>query len=87
MLNVVTGNGESVGTAIVKHTTIRKLSFTGDCTTGSKIREMAGAHLKDLTLELGGSDPMIVMPDAAIDKAVEGALRAGFTTQGRPALP
>ena len=43
-------------------------------------------HKKDVTLELGGSDPMIVMPDAAIDKAVEGALRAGFTMQGRPVL-
>ena len=71
----MTGSGESVGEAIVKHPVIRKLSFTGDCTTGNKIRATAGAHLKDLTLELGGSDPMIVMPDAAIEKAVEGALR------------
>ena len=68
---------------MVKHPTIRKLSFTGDCTTGSKIREMAGVHLKDLTLELGGSDPMIVMPDAAIDKAVEGALRGRFYNAGQ----
>jgi len=83
VLNIVTGSGESVGTAIVKHPTIRKLSFTGDCTTGSKIREMAGAYLKDLTLELGGSDPMIVMPDAAIDKAVEGALRGRFYNAGQ----
>ena len=82
-LNIVTGSGESVGTAIVKHPTIRKLSFTGDCATGSKIREMAGAHHKDLTLELGGSDPMIVMPDAAIDKAVEGALRGRFYNAGQ----
>jgi succinate-semialdehyde dehydrogenase/glutarate-semialdehyde dehydrogenase len=44
---------------------------------------MAGAHLKDLTLELGGSDPMIVMPDAAIDKAVEGALRGRFYNAGQ----
>ena len=83
VLNIVTGSGESVGEAIVKHPGIRKVSFTGDCATGNKIRETAGAHLKDLTLELGGSDPMIVMPDAAIDRAVDGALRARFYNAGQ----
>jgi succinate-semialdehyde dehydrogenase/glutarate-semialdehyde dehydrogenase len=83
VLNTVTGSGESVGSAIVNNPTIRKLSFTGDCKTGNKIREMAAAQLKDLTLELGGSDPMIVMPDAAIDKAVEGALRGRFYNAGQ----
>jgi succinate-semialdehyde dehydrogenase/glutarate-semialdehyde dehydrogenase len=83
VLNIVTGSGESVGTAIVNNPAIRKLSFTGDCKTGNKIREMAAAQLKDLTLELGGSDPMIVMPDAAIDKAVEGALRGRFYNAGQ----
>jgi betaine-aldehyde dehydrogenase len=83
VLNVVTGNGESVGEAIVKHPVIRKLSFTGDCDTGAKIRALAGAHLKDLTLELGGSDPMIVMPDASIENAIEGALRGRFYNAGQ----
>ena len=83
VLNIVTGSGESAGTAIVNNPAIRKLSFTGDCKTGNKIREMASAQLKDLTLELGGSDPMIVMPDAAIDKAVEGALRGRFYNAGQ----
>jgi len=83
VLNVVTGSGESVGEAIVKHPVIRKLSFTGDCATGTKIRALAGAHCKDLTLELGGSDPMIVMPDASIEKAVEGAIRGRFYNAGQ----
>jgi betaine-aldehyde dehydrogenase len=83
VLNVVTGRGESAGEALVKHPAIRKLSFTGDNATGNKIREMAGLHLKDITLELGGSDPMIVMPDAALDKAVEGALRGRFYNAGQ----
>ncbi len=83
VLNVVTGSGETAGEAIVKHPAIRKLSFTGDCSTGYKIREMAGPYLKDITLELGGSDPMIVMPDADIDKAVEGALRGRFYNAGQ----
>ena len=83
VLNVVTGNGESVGAAIVRHPLIRKVSFTGDCTTGQKIRDMASGSAKDLILELGGSDPMIVMDDAAIDKAVEGALRGRFYNAGQ----
>ena len=83
VLNVVTGSGESVGAAIVRHPLIDKVSFTGDCTTGSKIRTMASGQSKELTLELGGSDPMIVMDDADIDKAVEGALRGRFYNAGQ----
>ncbi len=83
VLNIVTGSGESVGTAMVKSPAIRKLSFTGDRETGSTIRELAGASLKDITLELGGSDPMIVMADADIDKAVGGALRGRFYNAGQ----
>ena len=83
VLNIVTGSGESVGAAIVRHSDIRKISFTGDCVTGQKICELASGHLKDLTLELGGSDPMIVMDDAEIDKAVEGALRGRFYNAGQ----
>ena len=83
VLNVVTGSGEFVGAAIVKHPLIGKVSFTGDCTTGRKIRAMASGQTKELTLELGGSDPMIVMDDADIDKAVDGALRGRFYNAGQ----
>jgi len=83
VLNVVTGSGESVGSAIIRHPLIRKVSFTGDCTTGYEILNMASGHMKDLTLELGGSDPMMVMDDADIDKAVEGALRGRFYNAGQ----
>ncbi len=83
VLNVVTGPGETVGAALVKHPRVKKISFTGDCATGHRIREMAKDHLKTLTLELGGSDPMIVMADADIPKAVEGALRGRFYNAGQ----
>ncbi|MEI7857248.1 MAG: aldehyde dehydrogenase family protein [Methanomicrobiales archaeon] len=83
VLNMVTGSGESVGGAIVRHPLIRKVSFTGNCITGEKIRQNASGQLKDLTLELGGSDPMIVMDDADIDRAVEGALRGRFYNAGQ----
>jgi len=82
-LNVVTGPGETVGEAMAGHKAIKKLSFTGNCTTGRRIRELAAGSLKELTLELGGSDPMIVMPDADIDNAVDGAIRGRFYNAGQ----
>jgi succinate-semialdehyde dehydrogenase/glutarate-semialdehyde dehydrogenase len=83
VLNVVTGRGGEVGEALVKHPEIKKISFTGNCVTGRRIRELASANLKNLTLELGGSDPMIVMDDADIDNAVDGALRGRFYNAGQ----
>jgi succinate-semialdehyde dehydrogenase/glutarate-semialdehyde dehydrogenase len=83
VLNIVTGPGEVVGESLVRHPQIRKISFTGNCATGRRIRELSTTHLKQLTLELGGSDPMIVMDDADIDKAVVGALRGRFYNAGQ----
>ncbi|MFA6331374.1 MAG: aldehyde dehydrogenase family protein [Methanoregula sp.] len=82
-LNIVTGSGEVVGEAMARHPLIRKLSFTGNCATGRRVQELAAGSLKELVLELGGSDPMIVMDDADIDKAVEGALRGRFYNAGQ----
>jgi betaine-aldehyde dehydrogenase len=83
VLNVVTGPGEIVGEAMARHPAIKKLSFTGNCTTGQRIRELVAGSLKELTLELGGSDPMIVLSDADIDKAVDGAIRGRFYNAGQ----
>jgi succinate-semialdehyde dehydrogenase/glutarate-semialdehyde dehydrogenase len=83
VLNIVTGSGESVGTAIVKHPAIKKVSFTGERTTGHAIGEMAAGLFKEITLELGGSDPMIVMDDADVQKAAAGALRGRFYNAGQ----
>ena len=83
VLNVVTGPGETTGAALVRHPRVKKISFTGDCATGQRIREMSEDHIRTLTLELGGSDPMIVMADADIPKAVEGALRGRFYNAGQ----
>jgi len=83
VLNVVTGSGETAGEALVQHPRVKKISFTGNCATGHRVRTLAGEHLKALTLELGGSDPMIVMPDADAKKAVEGAFRGRFYNAGQ----
>jgi len=68
---------------MARHPGIRKLSFTGNCVTGQRVRELAASSLKELVLELGGSDPMIVMDDADIEKAIEGALRGRFYNAGQ----
>lgn len=69
--------------SIVTHPAIRKVSFTGSTTTGQQVRAAAVASQKELVLELGGSDPMIVWKDAAIGKAVEGAVRGRFYNAGQ----
>jgi betaine-aldehyde dehydrogenase len=83
VLNVVTGTGERVGEAIIRHTAIRKISFTGDIETGNRVGELARARLKEVHLELGGSDPMIVWKDADVGKAVDGAIRGRFYNAGQ----
>lgn len=83
VLNVVTGKGEVVGEGIARHPAVRKLSFTGERATGYRIQELARSHLKDLSLELGGSDPMIVWKDADIGKAVSGVIKGRFYNAGQ----
>jgi betaine-aldehyde dehydrogenase len=83
VLNIVTGRGDVVGEALVRHPGIRKISFTGDMETGDRVRELAGSRLTEIHLELGGSDPMIVWKDADIGKAVDGAVRGRFYNAGQ----
>jgi len=83
VLNVVTGRGDVVGEALVRHPGIRKISFTGDMETGDRVREQAGSRLTEIHLELGGSDPMIVWKDADIGKAVDGVVRGRFYNAGQ----
>src|SRR3954467_7550093 len=61
---------------------VDKVGFTGSSAVGSKIGELCGRHLQSPCLELGGKNPMVVMDDADIELAVEGALFAGFGTAG-----
>ncbi|MDI6897518.1 aldehyde dehydrogenase family protein [Methanocella conradii] len=83
VLNVVTGNGASVGEEIVRNPLIKKLSFTGSIETGRRVLQAASSSMKRVTLELGGSDPMIVCDDADIKKAVEGAVHGRFYNCGQ----
>jgi acyl-CoA reductase-like NAD-dependent aldehyde dehydrogenase len=83
VLNVVTGPGEIVGEALVKDHIVKKVSFTGEPVTGKRVAELASSGKKRVTLELGGSDPMLVCDDADIESAVMGALRGRFYNCGQ----
>jgi aldehyde dehydrogenase (NAD+) len=62
---------------------VQKVGFTGSTAVGQRIGELAGRHLQSPCLELGGKNPMVVMPDADVALAVEGALFSGFGTAGQ----
>jgi alpha-ketoglutaric semialdehyde dehydrogenase len=62
---------------------VDKVGFTGSSAVGSRIGELCGRHVQSPCLELGGKNPLVVMPDAELDLAVEGALFSGFGTAGQ----
>ena len=85
-INMVTGPGGDVGEEILRHPAIRKVGFTGATDTGKRIMEVASQEVKRVTLELGGSDPMIVCDDANIDRAVSAASVGRFFNCGQACL-
>ncbi|WP_284117538.1 succinic semialdehyde dehydrogenase [Streptomyces fragilis] len=78
---VVLGEGPVVGPEVVRHADY--VSFTGSTRTGREVAERAAARLVGVSLELGGKNAMLVMEDADLDKAAEGAVRACFSTAGQ----
>lgn len=86
VLNIVTGSGSTVGQEIVQNTKVRKIGFTGATDTGRQVMADAAKEIKRVTLELGGSDPMIVCDDADIDKAVSAASVGRFFNCGQACL-
>ncbi len=80
-LNAVTGHGKTIGDEIVTSPIVNKISFTGSVEIGKHISKQAG--MKKVTLELGGNDPLIVLEDADIEKAVEAAVRGSYLNAGQ----
>ena len=83
VVNLVTGRGTDVGSALVAHPAIAKVSFTGSTETGKAIGQVALADLKKVTLELGGKSPVIVLEDANLELAIPGAAQAIFSNAGQ----
>ena len=86
VLNVLTngpGFADEVGHELIVDPRVRRISFTGSTEIGRQLAEKAGRHLKRVTLELGGSDPVIILRDADVDYAVNAATFGRFLHQGQ----
>lgn len=81
--NVITGPGEAVGAHLASHLDVDMIAFTGDTETGKKIMEYAARNVKRAHLELGGKAPMIILPDADIFTAADGAVTGAFWNTGQ----
>lgn len=76
VLNIVTGPGGTVGEELISNPKVRRVAFTGQSDTGQRVAEVSGRGMKRITLELGGSDPLIICDDADLKRA-EGATWIG----------
>jgi acyl-CoA reductase-like NAD-dependent aldehyde dehydrogenase len=86
VLNVVQAEGPAAFEGLERaldEGLVDKVGFTGSSGVGKKIGELCGRHMQSPCLELGGKNPLVVMPDADLDLAVEGALFSGFGTAGQ----
>jgi acyl-CoA reductase-like NAD-dependent aldehyde dehydrogenase len=83
VLNLVTGSGGVVGTALINDPRVRTISFTGGVETGREVYVQGAKGLKMVHLELGGKNPQIVMDDADLPLALEGVLFGAFGTSGQ----
>jgi succinate-semialdehyde dehydrogenase/glutarate-semialdehyde dehydrogenase len=86
VLNVIIGQGSVVGQALIEHPDVVKVGFTGSTEVGRQVMASAAKTIKRVTLELGGSDPIIVCDDAHIDKAVSAASVGRFFNCGQACL-
>jgi aldehyde dehydrogenase (NAD+) len=82
VLNIVTG-GDALGPWMTSHKGFDKISFTGSTATGRRVMESAAPTLKRVTLELGGNDAAIVMPDVDVEKVAEELFWAAFRNNGQ----
>ena len=83
VLNIVTGYGHTVGSALVNHPGIDKIAFTGSTATGKIIAHAAAEGLKKVSLELGGKSPNIIMPDADLEAAIPASALGIFYNSGQ----
>ena len=83
VINVVTGLGQEIGSPLVEHPDVAKITFTGSDTTGAKVYEAAARGMKRVAMELGGKSPNIVFEDADLEQACVGAVSGIFAAAGQ----
>jgi succinate-semialdehyde dehydrogenase/glutarate-semialdehyde dehydrogenase len=86
VLNVVTGRGSTIGDALVGHPDVRRIAFTGSTEVGRHVAAIAAPQMKRLSLELGGSDPVIICEDADVDAAVKAVIIGRYWNAGQACL-
>ncbi|HZU08888.1 MAG TPA: aldehyde dehydrogenase family protein [Pseudacidobacterium sp.] len=83
VVNIITGYGPDAGAPLVEHPGVRAISFTGSSEVGRIVGQTAAAHFKPCSLEMGGKNAMIVLDDANLDLALDGAVWGAFGTTGQ----
>jgi acyl-CoA reductase-like NAD-dependent aldehyde dehydrogenase len=83
VVNLVTGSGSAVGLPLMKSDDVKLVTFTGSTAVGRTVSEVCAPSFKHTHLEMGGKNAIMVMDDASIDLAIEGALWGGFGTTGQ----
>jgi succinate-semialdehyde dehydrogenase/glutarate-semialdehyde dehydrogenase len=86
VLNVVTGRGSVIGDALVGHPDVRRVAFTGSTQVGRQVVATACPQFKRVSVELGGSDPVIVCEDADVDAAVKAVIIGRYWNAGQACL-
>lgn len=83
VINLVTGSASKIGKVFTSHPDVRKLTFTGSTEIGKELMKQASETMLNLSLELGGHAPIIVLEDADMDLAVEGVMASKFRNAGQ----
>src|SRR3972149_6494003 len=83
VLNLVHGTGDATGEYLANHPGTAGAPFTGSSAVGEKLAKLCAGLEKEISCEMGGKNPIIVMDDAKLDLAVEGALWGAFGTSGQ----
>lgn len=83
VINLVTGSASKIGKVFTSHPSVRKLTFTGSTEIGKELMKQSSETMLNLSLELGGHAPIIVLDDADLDKAVKGVMASKFRNAGQ----
>lgn len=83
VVNVVPGAGRVAGDAIIMHKDVNKVAFTGSTAVGKEVMKKAAEQIKGVTLELGGKSPAIILEDANLEEAIEGAFNGTMYNHGQ----
>ncbi len=83
VVNIITGSGEMIGSELAKSSKVDMIAVTGETSTGKEVMRNASVNLKKVHLELGGKAPMVVMPDADVEMAAQGAVVGGYWNAGQ----